>query len=472
MKTIQKYSPVTNELLYEIAASDNKQIDDACDRALNAYALWRKTSILQRKQFLDQLLNTIRENQEEIVKSIIKDTAKMNSEAVTEVIESCDIIEYYCKENFEGIDTPLDIQLNEDVWTNKKAQMLYQPCGVYAVIKPWNYPFELSIWAIIPILLAGNTIVYKPSELSTATGLLLSELINKTELPQGVFNIILGDSEAGNYLVNNPHIRGISFTGSTNAGQKIYECGRQSFPKLSLEMGGSDYAVVFEDANMDIAVQGLLWGAFSNAGQVCVATEKILIKENIYEGFLTDLVEKTEKLEIGKDISPLISKAQFLHAKNIIDSAVNSGCKILCGGTNDKRSEYVRGNYLLPTIIECTNKEFLRTIPEIFAPIVFVTPFSDDEEVINVINESPYNLGCSLWTTKYNVHHNIIDSIDTGMIWINEVNLPMPQAPWIGHKKSGLGLNLSRSSVYESMDMKIIHIDENTEKREWWYPYE
>lgn len=470
-RTIQKFSPMTNEMLYEIPIACKSEVEDVCAKAADAFLSWKESSLIQRKKILSQFLEIIKENQERIVETIIKDTAKAYCEAVTEVVESCDIIEYYCDEEFVGIDQSIKSKLNEEMWPYKTAEIIYQPSGVFAVIKPWNYPFELSIWAIAPLLISGNSIVFKPSELSSATGQLLTELINKTDIPEGVFNLILGDSETGEYLVKNAKIRGISFTGSTSTGQKIYEYRKESFPKLSLEMGGSDYAVVFDSANLKKACSGILWGAFSNAGQVCVATEKVLISEKIYSDFLERLVRGVEELELGKEISPLISKKQFFHAMNVINLALCNGCKLIYGGKKADKLGFEKGNYLLPTIIECTNKEFLLQLPELFAPIIFVTPFAEEEDVISHINKSSFNLGCSLWTEEYTKHKEFIQNLNVGMIWVNEVNLPMPQVPWVGRKKSGIGVNLSKEAVYEAMDMKVIHVDNDVEEREWWYPY-
>lgn len=470
-RIIQKFSPMTNEIIYEIPVASQNEVEKACIKAADAFLHWKETSLAQRKEILRQIIEIIKKNQDEIVDTIIRDTAKAQCEAVTEVIESCDIIEYYCNEEFAGIENEIDCQINEEVWQCKTTKVIYQPSGVYAVIKPWNYPFELTIWAVAPLLMAGNSIVYKPSELTSATGKLLSELINKTDIPEGVFNLILGDSETGEYLIKNSHISGISFTGSTLTGQKIYENGKGNFPKLSLEMGGSDYAIVFDDADLNIACSGILWGAFSNAGQVCVATEKVLIDEEIYSVFLEKLIEEVKILEVGKDISPLISKKQLFHALNIIDTALCNGCKILFGGGRYSKPGFEKGNYMLPTIIECKNKDFLLQLPEIFAPIIFVSPYKKDEDILNHINKSSYSLGCSLWTKRYERHREFVQNLNVGMVWINEVNLPMPQAPWIGRGKSCIGINLSKGAVYESMNMKVIHIDENIGKREWWYPY-
>ena len=470
-KKITKFSPRTNFKLYDVEVMSAEQVNNACETAKIAFESWKKTNLEERKAFLKKLIDVIRNNSERIIQTIMLDVEKPYCEAETEIIESCDILEYYCSETYEGIDAPMEIALNTDVWPNKKAYGLYQPCGVYAVIKPWNYPFELNLWAIAPLLLAGNTIVYKPSENSTATGILLAELINKADFPKGVFNIIQGDESTGKCLVENKNIIGISFTGSSRVGNEIYNNKKNPKIKFSLEMGGSDYAIVLSDEDDNITLPGILWGSFSNAGQVCVAIEKVLIDNKIYDSFVKKLVTEAKKLELQKEIPPIISKNQYLHAQSIIKDAISHGGKVLCGGNVTENSHFKDGNYILPTIIECKDYKFLSNLEEIFAPIILIAPFDSEELAAKVINDSPYGLGCSIWTNNIEKHSLLFKELDVGMIWINEVNLPMPQVPWIGKKASGLGFNLSKNSVYDAMSFKAIHIDFDKDKRAWWYPY-
>ena len=468
---ISKFSPKLNSKLYDIGVTSSKQVKNVCAKAKNAFEVWKKTSIEERRMYLKNLIDIIHNNRDRIIQTIILDIEKPFCEAETEVIESCDILEYYCNEIFEGIDTPFEIALNKELWPNKKAFGLYQPIGVYAVIKPWNYPFELTIWSVVPLLLAGNTIVYKPSELSTATGVLLTELINMSGFPDGVFNIVQGDKSTGKELIENTNIAGISFTGSSNVGKEIYEKSKNMNLKLSLEMGGSDYSIVLSDEIDHITLPGILWGSFSNAGQVCVAIEKVIISDKIYDSFIEKLVSETQKLKLDKEISPIISKEQYLRAQRIINDAIEHGGRVLYGGTTCEEDKLKDGNYILPTIIECTDCEYLSKVEEIFAPIILVAQFSSEKEAIELVNKSQYGLGCSIWTGNHLEHNSLYEELDVGMIWINEVNLPMPQVPWIGRKKSGLGFNLSKDAVYDAMNLKIIHIDYSNSKRTWWYPY-
>lgn len=468
----KKYSPISDNIVYEFDIYNKELIDSICEKAKKVFSSWKNTSLSIRKQLLSNLLNAIDRRKQEIIDTIILDTAKTYCEAETEVIESCDILSFFINQNYEGIESFIKIDLNSDLWPLKEAYEFYQPCGVFAVIKPWNYPFELSIWAIIPLIIGGNTIVYKPSELSTATGMIIQELMDEAGFPDGTFNIIKGEAQAGKYLVENSNISGVSFTGSSITGQEIYLRCKNRNMKFSLEMGGSDFSVVLNDNIEEITLPGILWGAFSNAGQVCVSIEKLLIDNRIYKDFISKLVSETKKLCLKKEISPLISKRQYLHAKNIINMAISNGAKVLCGDINDISFIFNNGYYMMPTIIECADLDFLINLDEVFAPIMFVTSFNDEKNIPDIINSSKYGLGCSIWTENYIEHKDLIKNIDVGMIWINDVNLPMPQVPWFGRKTSGIGINLSKKSVYETMNKKVVHVDKDKKRREWWYPYE
>lgn len=469
-KIITKFSPINNNILYEFTNTPNQEIDSICAKAQKAFQEWKLTSLEYRKSILSQILQKFLDNKDKIIDCICTEVSKPRCEAEIEVIESCDIIQYFLDQDYKDIDKK-SIEIDKNIWQCKKSYIQYDPIGVYAVMKPWNYPFEMTIWSIIPILLAGNTIVYKPSEHTNMTGKLLYELIISTEIPSYVFNIIQGNGIVGKRLINNKMIDAVSFTGSTKTGKEIFKSNENRVKKLNLEMGGGDFAIVTKEADIDLAVSGLMWGAFANAGQVCVATEKILVHESIYNLFIDKFIKCSKELIIGKEISPLISKDKVLQTLNVIQSSEKEGCKILTGGTKVSDKDYYRGNYIYPTIIECYDYRYLLNIEELFSPIVFVLKYTNEEEMVNIVNSSVYGLGCSIWTENYEKYKNIINSLQVGMIWINEVNLPMPQVPWTGVKESAYGFNLSKNALYDCMNIKVIHNDFSKTNREWWYPY-
>ena len=329
----------------------------------------------------------------------------------------------------------------------------------------------MPIWSIIPILIAGNTIVFKPSEYSTKTGQLIFDLLLNAGFPEGVFNIITGDGSVGKFLVRDTNINAIDFTGSQNAGKNIYESNSTKLKKINLELGGSDFAIVCDDSDIDLAVDGLLWGAFSNAGQVCVSTEKILIHKSMYELFKRKYIEKVSKLCVVKEISPLISEEKLQSILNLVDSSIKNGCKLLIGGKKVTNNEVINGNFLYPTVLECENIDYMNTLPELFAPIVYLGQFENYDEIERIINKSSFGLGCTVWSKSVGTFERIANNINCGMVWLNEVNLPLPQVPWNGIKDSGMGFSLSFDSVKNSMNVKVLNFDMTLKKREWWYPY-
>lgn len=467
----EKLSPHNNKKLYDVEIFDDSKVDKACLDAKRAFTVWSTKTIAERKSILKEFLRLIEEKQEEIVEIICYDTCKPKCEAITEVVESCDIIKYFLDEDYDELFKMKKIEIDNSMWPNKSSFVKYEPVGVYAILKPWNYPFEMTIWAIIPILIAGNTVVYKPSEYSTKTGLLLYKLLQLSKIPDGVVNIVTGNYKTGAILVRNNLVDAISFTGSTIVGKDICTTNKNKIKNLNLELGGSDYAIVLDDANIELAVKGIVWGAFSNAGQVCVATEKILVKSTIYDKFIEKFKKEIKKLRLGIEISPLISKEKFEQVNHLVNEyKKRKECKVFYSDY-PIGDEFSKGNYVLPTLIELTNNFELVNIPELFAPIVFIASFENSKELAQIINESSYGLGCSLWTNDPIKHEDIINSLQIGMIWINEVNLPMPQVPWVGTKDSSIGFNLSRDAVKEAMKMKIINYDTSNQNRDWWYPY-
>lgn len=466
-----KKSPFNNEILYNVKNYKINEIISVTDKAKNSFQEWKKTTFEERITKIRLLLDLILKDKEKIIKCICTDVGKPYVEAETEVLESYDIIRFYIEQSYDILSNGLEINLDNSIWHGKKTILKYEPIGVYAVIKPWNYPFELPIWSIIPILIAGNTIVFKPSEYSTKTGQLIFDLFLNAGFPEGVFNIITGDGSVGKFLVRDTNINAIDFTGSQNAGKNIYESNSTKLKKINLELGGSDFAIVCDNSDIDLAVDGLLWGAFSNAGQVCVSTEKILIHKSMYELFKRKYIEKVSKLCVVKEISPLISEEKLQSILNLVDSSIKNGCKLLIGGKKVTNNEVINGNFLYPTVLECENIDYMNTLPELFAPIVYLGQFENYDEIERIINKSSFGLGCTVWSKSVGTFERIANNINCGMVWLNEVNLPLPQVPWNGIKDSGMGFSLSFDSVKNSMNVKVLNFDMTLKKREWWYPY-
>ena len=337
------------------------------------------------------------------------------------------------------------------------------------LIKPWNYPLELLIWSIIPALLTGNTVVVKPSEKSSVVGLEIAKMAKFSDLPTGVLNIVTGDKNTGKALVEHKDVDMISFTGSEQSGRNVAILCAHNLTKCTLELGGNDYAIVADDADIELVANGLTWGAFTNAGQVCVGIKQVLIDEKIAGNVINAIVEKTIQLILNKDISPLVDITQLQAAKSFIEDAKLKGAKFLTGGTESKDH---KGYFLLPSVITNLSDDMLLVKEECFAPLMPIRVVSSLDEAIHIANSSKYGLGASIWTRKQSTAVEVASRLDVGMVWHNDVNIAFPSAPWGGKKSSGIGSELS-ASVFEEYGCKkhICIENESAKSRDWWYPY-
>jgi acyl-CoA reductase-like NAD-dependent aldehyde dehydrogenase len=359
--------------------------------------------------------------------------------------------------------------LNQELWATKQSEIVFEPLGVVGIIKPWNYPLELPFWAIAPALVTGNTVVFKPSEHSSFVGLEIGKFFEEAGLPAGVLNIITGDGSAGKILVQHDFVNMISFTGSVSTGREIaVECAKR-LRKCSLELGGNDAAIIEADVDLELASNGLVWGAFCNSGQVCVKAKRIFINEEILDELTEKIVEKTNSLRSGIDYGPIVSEKQLKMIESKIKDAVSKGAKILTGG---RRVDGINGYFFLPTVM--TNLDMTMNLmnEECFGPVLPIISVKDTTDAIERANHSIYGLGGSVWTSNLEKGVKIAKSIQAGMVWVNDVNVAFPETPWGGIKNSGLGVELSEFGIYEFVQPKHINIEiSSNTRRDWWYPY-
>jgi acyl-CoA reductase-like NAD-dependent aldehyde dehydrogenase len=261
----------------------------------------------------------------------------------------------------------------------------FDPIGVVGVIKPWNYPLEMPVWAIIPALLAGNTVVLKPSEKTPTIGLLFGDIAIAAGLPPGVLNIVAGDQATGQRLVEHRDVAMIAFTGSVAAGRWIAESCARQLKKVTLELGGNDAAIVLDDVDIELAANGLTWGAFCNTGQVCVGIKHALIVHNVAERLVPIIVEKAKALRLGVDVGPVIDEKQLRAVESFVEDAVNKGAKVLTGG---KRADIKSGLYFEPTVLINLNQEMRLMNEECFGPILPIRLVNDEHEAVTIANDS------------------------------------------------------------------------------------
>jgi len=460
MVVIKSINPSNEEIIGEVSVSSIEEVNKAVSIAKESFGSWKNTEIEKRIKFLKKLSELLEKEKASFTELIMKEIGKPKIEAETEVLDSQGAIDYYCEKIKEIKEKNIDF--DQEFFPKTKGSVKFEPQGVIGLITPWNYPLSLSMWTIVPALLTGNSIVYKPSENSVLIGKKINEIINKI-FPKGVFNIISGDSEIGKILVKSD-IDKLFFTGSVEAGKHIVE--NIGLKPVALELGGKDSAIVCKNVDIELAVKGIVWGALNNAGQVCTSTEKIYVSEEIANEFIKKVVEEVKKLRKGTDFGPLINKKQLSTVENHVKEAISEGAKILAGGNKIQG----KGFFFEPTVLVNVKEEMKIMCEETFGPIILIKTVKNENEAIELTNNSKYGLGATIWTKDIEEGKEIGKKINVGMVWINDVNLPISGGDyWGGTKLSGL--RCSESKLMQCLKAKTFVSYSGKEKRDWWYPY-
>jgi acyl-CoA reductase-like NAD-dependent aldehyde dehydrogenase len=474
--TFDARDPSTGTILGSVPQARSADIDSAVMSAKRALREWRSYGVDRRAAIVDMAATRLAElygQQGEptpLKQLITKEVGKRLPEADIEVIESSDMLKY-----FAGVAPSLlaskELQLDRELWPSKSSRVVFEPVGVTAVIKPWNYPLELPLWAIGAALVAGNTVVFKPSEHSSFVGAEIVKLFVGAGIPKGVLNLLTGDGEVGKQLVSHQDVSMVSFTGSAVVGREIAVTCAQKSRRYSLELGGNDAAIVLPDVDLELAANGLVWGAFCNSGQVCVGVKRVFAHVEIAEELTRLIAEKTEALREGVDYGPLISGVQLAKLREQVQSTIDAGAKVVCGANTADQND--GGFYYRPTVLADVPMSAPIMEHECFGPVLPIAAVDSVDEALRLANDSSYGLGASVWTSQLEEGERLADALDVGMVWVNDVNVAFPQAPWGGVKGSGPGIELSEWGILEFTNKKHVCVDlSNDVRREWWYPYE
>jgi aminomuconate-semialdehyde/2-hydroxymuconate-6-semialdehyde dehydrogenase len=439
---LEIFEPATGQTYAQVADSNSADIENAYESAQNAFGNWSSLSVKERADYLNKIAEGLESRLDEFAEYESRDTGKPISLAksvdIPRAVSNFRFFAEYGQEfNFES-------ELNNDQSHNK---IIRSALGVIGCISPWNLPLYLFSWKIAPALIAGNTVVAKPSEITPYTAFKLGEICQDAGLPQGVLNIIHGQgSIAGDALVNHSKIKAISFTGGTTTGKLIAKKTASSFKKLSLEMGGKNPSIIFSDCDLDKMMKTVVRSSFSNQGQICLCSSRILVEESIYEKFKTNFIQRVSDLRMGDpseietQFGALSSKGHFDKVIDYIEIAKQEGGKILVGG-NAKKLNGRCGNgwFIEPTIIEGLNNSCRTNQEEIFGPLVTLQSFKSEKDAIQLANETEYGLSATIWTEDNEKANRVSALIDAGVIWVNCWLVRDLRTPFGGMKQSGLG---------------------------------
>ncbi len=441
-------SPVDNHLISQISEANKAHVDMAVAAAKKALkGEWGKLNAETRAVLLHKVADGIQARFEDFVTAEITDTGRPETlartldvpRAIANFRTFADLAKTAVSQSCE---TP---QAGDATLLNYTIR---KPLGVIAVISPWNLPLLLLTWKLGPALAMGNTVVCKPSEETPSSAALLAEVMHEAGIPLGVFNVVhgFGPNSTGEFLTQHPNISAVSFTGESRTGSAIMRTVAEGVKEVSFELGGKNAAVIFADADFEKAVEGVTRSAFFNTGQVCMCTERIYVARPIFDKFVAALKLKAENLKIGAsneagvDLGPLVSRGHREKVLSYFKLAQEEGAVLITGGGipqfGDSRDQ---GAFIQPTIWTGLSDDARCVREEIFGPVCHIAPFDEDDEVITRVNDSPYGLACSLWTSNVTRAHRLSHQVNTGIVWVNAWYARDLRTPFGGAKSSGLG---------------------------------
>lgn len=447
-ETTAVINPATGEEVVQVPLSNSDSVDKAVAVAKKAQKEWALVPAPQRAEVLYQVGYLMKERKERLSQLLTQENGKVIEEARGEVQEGIDMAFYMAGEGRRlfGQTTPAELK-------DKFAMSQRAPVGVVGIITPWNFPIAIATWKSFPAIVAGNAVIWKPATETPIMAYELAKIFEEAGLPKGVINVVFGaGSEVGDAMVHHDDIRVISFTGSNDTGRNIAgECGKQ-LKKVSLEMGGKNAVIVMDDADVDLAVEGILWSAFGTSGQRCTACSRVIVHEAVKETLEERLLAAMEKLTIGNGldesikVGPIINKAGMDKIKSYIEIGKNEGAKLLAGGYELADDAYGNGNYFAPTLFTDATADMRIAQEEIFGPVVSLIPVKSFEEAIEVNNGVTYGLSSSIFTNDVNRVFMAQRDLDTGIVYVNagttgaEIHLPFggTKGTGNGHRDSGV----------------------------------
>ncbi len=457
---IEVSNPATNEIIATVPKATHQDIADAVDAADVAFKKWSKLTVFQRGEYLRKSSSIVLERAEEIAKLMTQEQGKPFKEALGEVKKGAEILRYYAE---EGERVYGRIIPNAEI--NTESRVIYQPMGVAVSISPWNYPIELIAWKVAGALAAGCTSICKlPSE-TPLSPLEFIRCIQDSGVPNGVINALTGSgAEVGKIIMDNPKVKKVAFTGSTETGKIILANSVNTLKKVSLELGGSLPMIITKNADLDAAVAGATRRSFRNMGQICIAINRIYVDETVYEEFLRKFVMATEKLTIGNgliedvDLGPMCQQKGIEKTKSQIEDGLKKGAKLLTGGKKPDKFATSNGNYFEPSILADVTHDMLVMKEETFGPLVGVMSYKTLDEAISLANDTVYGLAAMVYSNNLSEVELLCKELHAGNVAINNPDAGVINAPYGGWKDSGFGHEHGTEGLFEYLYIKHIRV--------------
>ncbi|GHH97737.1 betaine-aldehyde dehydrogenase [Neobacillus kokaensis] len=470
----QETRPVINPATGEVIAyAPEGTVEDAraaiyAARKAFEDGVWSGLSAQERASYLLKIADKIDEYADELTELETMDNGKPLREAGFDVADAAACFRYYA-----GLIKAPDGQTYH-VGDPMQAMVVREPVGVCGLIVPWNYPLLMSVWKIAPALAAGNTIVFKPSEVTPITPKKLFEIFEEVGLPKGAANMVMGAGPVvGNEIASHPEVDMVSFTGGTKTGKHIMKTAADTMKKVSLELGGKSPNIIFADADFETAVDYALFGIYAGAGQVCSAGSRILVEESIYDQFVARFVERAKQIKVGPgndaatEMGPLVSAQHLEKVLDYIELGKQEGAKVACGGSRIIHNGLENGYFVEPTVFVDVKQDMRIVQEEIFGPVVIIQKFKDESEAVKLANGTVYGLAGAVFSNDGAKALRVIKKLRAGITWVNSYHPTYNEAPWGGYKQSGIGRSLGTFGLEEFQEIKQININLQVEPVGW-----
>ncbi len=457
-KTIQVMNPTTEEVISEVPSGTLEDVNAAVLAAEKAQKSWGQLPAIQRAGYLREIARSVRENREHLARTITEEQGKILSLAEVEVDFSADYIDYMAEfaRRYEG-------EILQSDRPGENILLYKHPIGVIAGILPWNFPFFLIVRKMAPALITGNTIVIKPSSETPNNAFEFAKIVAKSSLPKGVFNLVSGKgSVVGDGLARHPKVGMVSLTGSVEGGIAVMRAAAENVTKVSLELGGKAPAIVMQDADLDLAVKSIRASRIINTGQVCNCAERVYVQESVADRFIEQITKAMEKTVVGDpfhkdtEMGPMVSKAQLDSVDRAVQTAVEEGAELLCGG---KKYSGRTGHYYPPTVLTHCQHEKQIMQQEVFGPVLPITTFKDLDEAIEYANDCQYGLTSSIYTRSLDVAMRACNEIKFGETYVNRENFEAMQGFHAGWRKSGIGGADGKHGLEEYLQTHVVYMN-------------